>query len=172
MYSFESSGSRGGLHAMVIASFAVAVVLFSLSGVDGIPYPLIFQTVSIFCLVAAVYLLSRYSLRMYRYSVEPNGIIDAGGVEQCDLVITETVGKKIKVVARVALRDIGEVAVIGRGDRANRQSVKRTLCHGKQVFRYANTPVMAEECYIEVPNENSVIVIPADTGMTDILQRK
>ncbi len=155
---------------MVIATFVVAAILFGLSGVEGMPFPLIFQTGAIVCLVAAVYLVSRYSLRIYRYAIEPNGIIDAGGVEQCDLVITEITGKRMKVVARVALREIGTVAAVRRGDRETRAAVKNGICRERQVFRYANTPAIAEECYIEVPSEDAVIVIPKDDGMVRALK--
>ncbi len=170
MYSFESSPARGALHAMVIGSAVVASVLFSLSGIDGLPYPLIFQTLAILCFVATVYLVSRYSLRLYRYAIEPNGIVDAGGVEQADLIVTEIVGRKVKVVARVGLRDIGEVAVVRREDAERRAEVKHRLCRDRQVFRYANTPLIQEECYVSVPAEGAVLVIPADRGMTERLQ--
>ncbi len=170
MYSFESEEKRGALHAMVIAAFAVAAVLFTLSGWEPIPFPLLFQSGSVICFVAAVYLTARFSLRLYRYAIEPNGIVDAGGMEQYDLVVTEITGNKMKVVARIALREIDEVAVVRRDDRVTREMVKRELCRGKQVFRYANTPVLAEECYISVRSEDSVIVIPTDAGMIKILK--
>ncbi len=170
MYSFESSPSRKPLHAMVIAAFAAAAVLFSLSNVRGIPYPVIFQTGAILCLVAAVYLIARFSVKLYRYSVEPNGIVDTHGVEQCDLVVTEITGKKIKVVARIGLRDIDEVVVVRRKDKEAREAIKNSLCRDKQLFRCTNTPAMDEECYISIPEENSVLLIPADERMTAILR--
>ncbi len=155
---------------MVIAAFAVAAVLFGLSGMEGIPFPLIFQTVAVICAVAGVYLTSRYSLRLYRYAIEPNGITDAAGRELCDLVITEITGKKMKVVARVALRDISEVVKIRRRDKKARTAVRDGLCRNKQVFAYANTPILSEECYISVPEENAVLVIPPDERMSAILK--
>ena len=43
MYSFESSGSRKPLHAMVVGSLIGALVLFSISTIQGIPVPYLFQ---------------------------------------------------------------------------------------------------------------------------------
>ncbi len=169
MYSFESAGSRKGLHWMVVGALVAAAVMFGFSGVEGIRFPLLFQTAAVVFLVVAVFLITRYSLRLYRYAVEPNGIVDAGGVELCDLVVTEITGKKMRVVARVALREVGEVAVVRRTDKNGRRAVRESLCKEKQVFRYANTPILAEECYISVPEENAVMVIPHDERMTAIL---
>ncbi len=170
MYSFESEEKRGALHALVIGTFAAAAILFGLSTTNGIPFPLIFQTGAVIFLVAAVYLTFRYSLCIYRYVVEPSGISDADGRELYDLVIISIIGKKMQTVARVALRDIDEVSVVKRGDKAMRKTVKESLCKDKQVFRYANTPVMAEECYISVATEGAVLVIPPDAGMIKILK--
>ena len=175
MYAFESSGSRKPLHLMVVGAFVAAVILFSISNREGVPMPLLWQVGALICLTAAVYLLVRYSLRLYRYAIEQSGIIDAYGVEQCDLVITEMVGKKMTVVARVALRDIdrGALTVVRRSDAASdRDKAKQAveaLCRDRRVYRYENTPVSPASCYIPLPEEGAVVVIPADTRMVGIL---
>ena len=170
-YSFESTGSRKPLHAMVVGTLAAAVLLFSISNREGIPMPHLFQAGAIVCLTATVYLLVRYSLKLYRYAVEPNGILDAMGMEQYDLIITEIVGKKMTVVARVALRDVDKAAVtiLVRSDKTA-SAAREALCSGRQVFRYENTPVSPRSCYIPLAEENSVVVIPADERMAAILK--
>ena len=172
MYAFESSGSRKPLHAMVIGTLVAAAALFSLSNREGIPVPYLFQAGAIACLTATVYLLVRYSLKVYRYTITPNGILDAEGVEQYDLVITEIMGKKMTVVARVALRDIDKpaVTVIRRADGDRARTARETLCKDKRVFRYENTPVFPVSCYIPLPEEGAVVVIPADETMVEILK--
>ena len=170
MYQFQSSPARGGLHAMVMGAFAAAAILFGVSDMESIPYPAIFQTIAVVSFVAAVYLCVRYSLRLYRYAVEPSGIVSADGREVCDLVVTEVVGKRLKVVARVSLRDISEVAVVKHSDKEALRAVRASMTVGRQVFRYANVPVMPEECYIALPEEGSVLVIPADADMVRILK--
>lgn len=177
MYAFESSGSRKPLHAMVIGTLVAAVILFSLSNRDGMPVPYLFQAGAIGCLTGTVYLLVRYSLKAYRYAIEPNGILDAHGVEQFDLVITEIMGKKMTVVARVALRDVDKSAVTvirrsatGGNEKSVSDEARETLCKGRRVYRYENTPTSPASCYIPLPEENAVVVIPADERMVVILR--
>jgi len=180
MYSFESSGSRGPLHAMVVGALIATALLFGLGGIEGIPFPFLFQTGGILCATAAVYLAAGYSLKSYRYAIEPNTIVDAEGAEQFDLVITAIMGKRMKVVARMGLRsvDAAAVTVIRRADGDAALSAKaakaarETLCKGKQVFRYENTPFSPASCYIPIPEENSVLIIPVDERMVEILKGK
>ena len=174
MYSFESSGSRKPLHAMVIGSLIGAGVLFSVSTIQGIPMPYLFQLGAVVCLTATIYLAGKYSLKLYRYAIEPNTIVDAEGVEQYDLVVTEIVGKRMTVVTRVALRDMDRAAitVIRRADGEAAKTAKQALCKDKRVFRYENTPISPASCYIPVPEENAVVVIPVDEGMMEILRAR
>lgn len=174
MYSFESSGSRKPLHAMVIGTIVAAVVLFSVANREGIPVPYLFQMGGILCATAAVYLTVGYSLKTYRYAIEPNTIVDVEGIEQYDLVITEIMGKKMKVVARVGLRTVDHdaVRVFGRGKTSDDGEECARLCAGKKVFKYENTPVSPASCYIPIPEENAVVVIPADERMVEILRAR
>ena len=180
MYSFESSGSRGPLHLLVIATIIGTASNFCVSTMEGVLFPFLFQTLGILCATATVYLVVGYSLKSYRYAIEPNTIVDAEGVEQYDLVITEVMGKRRKVVARIGLRSVDHdaVVVIRRSDGeaaldAKAAKVARdTLCKGKQVFRFENTPVAPASCYIPIPEESSVMVIPADDRMVEILKGK
>lgn len=174
MYSFESSGSRKPLHAMVIGAIVAAVALFTVANQEGIPVPYLFQMGGILCATAAVYLTVGYSLKTYRYAIEPNTIVDVEGIEQYDLVITEIMGKKMKVVARVGLRTVDHdaVTVIRRSDGNEAKEARETLCKDMRVFKYENTPVSPASCYIPIPEENSVVVIPADEGMVEILKRR
>ena len=173
MYSFESGGSRKPLHAMVIGSMAAAAILFVLGGTDRVPFPFLFQLGAFVCATATVYLVAAYSLKSYRYAIEPNTIVDAEGVEQFDLVITEILGKKLKVVARVGLRtvDHNAVTVIPRGDPTAKEAAA-TLCKDKRVFKYENTPISSVSCYIPIPEENCVIIIPVDERMVEILRAR
>ena len=177
MYSFESSGSRGPLHAMVVGALIATALLFGLGNVQGIPFPFLFQMGAILCATVVIYLAAGYSLKMYRYAIEPNTIVDAEGAEQYDLVITEIMGKKMKVVARIGLRSVDSAAVtvirrVGEDAARDAKAAHHALCKGKQVFRYENTPVSPASCYIPIPEENSVIIIPVDERMVEILKGK
>ncbi len=174
MYYFESSGSRKPLHAMVIGALVGAAVFFSVGTLPNVPLPSLFQMGAILCATLAVYLTVRYSLRTYRYAIQPNTIVDAEGVEQYDLVITEITGKKMKVVCRVGLRTVDhyQVTVIRRADGQAAKEARDLLCKDKRVFKYENTPVSPASCYIPIPEENSVVVIPADERMVEILRAR
>ena len=171
MYSFESTGSRKPLHAMVVGAVIGAAVLFAVSSM-GVPVPSAFQMGAILCATLAVYLAVRYSLKIYRYAIEPNTIVDVEGIEQYDLVITEIMGKKMKVVARIGLRTIDReaVTVFRREDGDAAKEVRALLCKDKKVFKYENTPISPVSCYIPIPEENAVVVIPADERMVGILK--
>ena len=174
MYYFESSGSRKPLHAMVIGALVGAAVFFSVGTLPNVPLPSLFQMGAILCATLAVYLTVRYSLRTYRYAIQPNTIVDAEGEEQYDLVITEITGKKMKVVCRVGLRTVDhyQVTVIRRADGQAAKEARDLLCKDKRVFKYENTPVSPASCYIPIPEENSVVVIPADERMVEILRAR
>ena len=174
MYSFESNGSRKPLHAMVIGSMIATVALFYTSTIPGIPIPALFQMGAFALATVTIYLTAAYSLKIYRYAIEPNTIVDAEGMEQYDLVITEIMGKKMKVVCRVGLRTVDHTAVtvIRRQDGEAANEARDLLCKDKRVFKYENTPVSPASCYISIPEENSVVVIPADERMVEILRAR
>ena len=174
MYSFESNGSRKPLHAMVIGSMIATVALFYISTIPGIPIPALFQMGAFALATVTIYLTAAYSLKSYRYAIEPNTIVDAEGMEQYDLVITEIMGKKMKVVCRVGLRTIDHAAVtvIRRQDGEAAKEARDLLCKDKRVFKYENTPISPASCYIPIPEENCVIIIPADGTMVEILKKQ
>ena len=172
MYSFESNGSRKPLHAMVIGSIIATVALFYVSTIPGIPLPSLFQMGAFALATVTIYLTAAYSLKSYRYAIEPNTIVDAEGIEQYDLVITEIMGNKMKVVCRVGLRTVDHTAVtvIRRQDGEAAKEARDLLCKDKRVFKYENIPVSPASCYIPIPEENSVVVIPVDEEMVRILK--
>ena len=114
MYAFESCPRRGMLHFLTVSCFALALLLMGISGMENIAYPLLYQTTAVILMVIGVYFVVRYVLRVYRYEVSENGITDAYGERQYDLVITEITGKRCRVVSRVALRDIDAVACLDK----------------------------------------------------------
>ena len=102
------------LHFLTVSCFALALLLMGISGMENIAYPLLYQTTAVILMVIGVYFVVRYVLRVYRYEVSENGITDAYGERQYDLVITEITGKRCRVVSRVALRDIDAVACLDK----------------------------------------------------------
>lgn len=176
MYAFVSPPRGKPLHVLNVACYVAAVIFLGVSSVEGIPYPMIYQFAAILAAAAGIYFTTRYVLRQYRYALEPTTVTDADGRPTVDLVITEVVGRKITTVARVGLRDIASVSVI-RGDDPDRKSKRATIVGGRgtdaesrRVFSYINTPFSASACYIDVPEENSVLLIPVDDTMINYLR--
>ena len=170
MYSFLSPPHPKSLHVLTVFCFVGAIILLSVSGVEGLPYPLIYQAAAFGLATAGIYFLTRYVLRQYRYEIAEGGITDAAGQPIPDLIITQTAGKKITVAARVGLRDIGTVTVIAEKS-SDAKEKKTEICRDKRVFTYLNTPFYTSACYISLNEENSVLVIPVDDRMIHILQR-
>ena len=175
IYAFESSRHRSGFHVLIAACFVVALLLFGISGIEGMAYPLLYQLGAVALLVVGVFFMARYALKVYRYEISESDILDATGQPILDLVITETSGRRITVVARVALRDVAEVEIVDREDKSSAKEkeallLKRAGEVKPVVFRYMNAPVVASACYISIPSERSVLVIPYDEQMTKLLR--
>ena len=179
MYSFESYTRKTAIHVLTVACFIVAFLLFGISQVVGIAFPMLYQITGLILLVMGVYFLTRYILKKYRYEITPSNIEDALGQPILDLVITETTGKRIAVVARVALRDITQVVVADKeqdnvSPKEKLEEIRRqnkAMAQKNIVFRYINTPFVSRVCYVVVPTENSVLVIPFDPNMVYALQQ-
>ena len=162
-YITTSSGKRTGLHVLVVTAYAAGILLVSSSS-TFVPFAPLWQLVGVLLLVAGVYLTTRYSLRSYTYAVEPGDILDADGEAVYELVITEAIGRKRTVVARVALRDIDAdgLQVVRQGETAVRRDEASPT---PRVLRYANTPVVAVAIHVPVPEEGSILVLPYDEGL-------
>ena len=81
MYSFTPNGRRRGLHAVVIVDLAASVLLWT-SATAGGSYGWIFQLAGVVLAVLGIYLITRYSLRSYTFSVQDSELVDsavAGG---------------------------------------------------------------------------------------------
>ncbi|MCQ2429206.1 MAG: hypothetical protein MJ192_02635 [Clostridia bacterium] len=167
MYAYTSNGSRTSLHLIVIAALSCAILLFSASSAEGVPMPWVFQLAGIFIGAFGVYMLTRYSLRSYRYEITDTDLVAADGQRVLDLTVTQATGRKLTVVCRVSLRDVTAVNVL---DRASFRRQKAALCAGLTLFRYENTPFEPLSCYISVPEERSLLAIPADEGMARLLR--
>ncbi len=166
MYSFTPNGRRRGLHAVVIADMVAAVLLWTSAGAGG-SYGWIFQLIGVVLAVLGVYLLTRYSLRSYTYSVQDSDLVDSSGAPVYDLVVTQTLGRKISVVARVAVRDIRHLAVLSRPDFRKCRKNFRPLV----LLRYDSDPFSPLSAYLSVPDESALLAIPPDPALLDLLRR-
>ncbi|MBQ9780242.1 MAG: hypothetical protein IJW00_04790 [Clostridia bacterium] len=168
MYAFESHPRKGMLHVLTAGCFITALLLLGLSGLEGMSYPFVYQFTAFALLTAGVYLMVRYILKRYRYEITESDITNAAGVPLCDLVITEIGSAKHRVVTRVSVREITSVALIN--PKTHKIAEKEFIGNTKRVWRYLNTPLTEEGIYLAVPEETSVVVIPHDPRMLEILK--
>ncbi|MBE6693773.1 MAG: hypothetical protein E7589_03310 [Ruminococcaceae bacterium] len=161
-YSFSTKKPSPLVHSAVIISYALGVLLYATSTVEGIPYPIIFQTATILLLAVGTYLLFRFVFKKFTYEISENS------ERTLDLVITETVGKKQTVVARMALARISRAEII------DSKAFKVELATRKKerllLFRYDNRLVAPRVCLVEFPDENSIVVFHDDQAMAQLLR--
>lgn len=168
MYAFESSPRGKHFHFLMVGCFVLVLLLFGISGMDGVAYPFIYQTTAIILMTVGVYFMARYVLRIYRYEISQSGITAADGTSLLDLVITEIIGHKKRVVTRVAVRDIEGVLILSRKEYKAKVA---EIAEGKTVYRYTNRPFEPISCYLLLPEENAVVAIPVDEQMMRYLRQ-
>lgn len=167
MYGFTSQGKRRRLHALVIIDMVAAVLIWTSASAGG-NYAWAFQLVGVLLAGIGVYLITRYSLRSYAYEVRESDLIDSEGGMVRDFVITQMLGNKQTVVARVAVRDIRAIQILSRADFRKK---RKQMFGGATLFRYDNDPFSPLALYIHIPDENALLAIPPDPGMIDYLRR-
>lgn len=168
MYGFTSQGKRRRLHALVIATMVTAVLVWTSASAGG-QYGWIFQLVGVLLAGVGVYLTTRYSLRTYTYELQASELTDAEGAPVIDLVVTQQVGSKRTVAARVAVRDIRRSEVLGRSDF---RKERRELFGDATLFRCDNDPFSPLALYLYLPEERAILAIPPDPGMIQRLRRE
>lgn len=165
-YSTRSSGGGKLAHALVMICFVSAILLYAISTADGVAFPALFQLGTIILLALGTYFLIRYILKQYIYEIHENQD------QKLDLVVTEVIGKKLTVVVRVALEDIATVSVVPtRQQKRNSKAVSKTKGEKCIVYKYDNRLTAPNKCLISIPKESTIIQIPDDQTLVDILKK-
>lgn len=167
MEEFTSGGKRRRLHAIVITDMAAAVFMWTSAGAGG-SYGWIFQLMAVALAGLGIYLLTRYSLRRYTFSVQDSGLVDASGKQVYDLVVTQTLGRRVTVVARVAVRDIRRIEVLSRADFRRK---RKAAFNGLFLLRYESDPFSPSSAYLAAPDENALLAIPPIPDLLERLRR-
>lgn len=167
MYAFTSQGKRRRLHALVVTDIAAAVLIWTSSTAGG-SYAWAFQLAGVLLAGIGVYLITRFSLRTYAYELGTGDITDANGAPVVDLVITQILGNKRSVAARVGVREIETASVLSHADFRKK---RKQLFGGATLFRCDNDPFSPLALYLYLPEENALLAIPPDPGMIDYLGR-
>lgn len=126
MGEYTSTAKKGREIATAAMLSGVAIGVFYLSKIPGVPAPVLFQLLAVFLLVAAVFIITRYVMRRYTCRLEDN---QKGSL---DFVIVEHYGRRDTVVCRVYAAQI--VSAV----RLTKQTKKETAekRKGKRFFRY------------------------------------
>ena len=163
IYEYAPKLKKKKEKTLLLAAITVAVLLYAVSRLPGIPYPFIYQLISIFCLVFVIMLTTRYLMRSYVYRVESGE--DGSAVP--DLVIEEYYGNHITTVCRLALSDIRSAV------RWNAQT-KAALAgpmKDKRLYRYTGEFSPADLCVLEADDEGETIFlrISADDTLMNLI---
>ncbi len=126
MGEYISTAQKGKEIAAAAMLSGVAIGVFYLSKIPGMPVPVLFQLLSVFLLVGVVIIVTRYVMRRYtcRLEVGENG--------NADFVIVEHYGKRDTVVCRVYATQILSA------DRLTKTVWKESAekRKGKKIYRY------------------------------------
>jgi hypothetical protein len=140
----------------------LGLLLYAASGFDGVPFPMIFQLATILLFGFGTFVLLRFVLKKFVFEIRENG------ERTLDFIVTEIVGKKQTVVARLALAKISAVRVL------ERKELKRELSGMRAtrplVYRYSNF-ADGKACVVEFPDENAWIICPVDEKMVELLEK-
>lgn len=121
---------------LVTLALVLSAACFGASRVEGIPYPAIFQFVTVLFLAVAFAIANRSLLRSYTYTVtEPD---EAG---KRDFLVTEHYGKKHTAVCRVALSQVMSAETVPMKEKARIREAERAA---NVIYRYL-TPLFPSE---------------------------
>lgn len=143
MVEYTSTAKKGREIATAVMLFGVAIGVFYLSRIPGLPVPVLFQLLSVVLLVGAVLVVTRYVMRRYTCRLEPN---QKGSV---DLVIEEHYGKRNTVVCRIYANQI--VSLVRRTGQTWKESAGKRK--GKRMYHYTASFSDPERVLAQVRSE-------------------
>lgn len=129
MYEYAPKTDKRAERLIFLALLAFAAINYVSSMMPFTPFPALFQLVAFVSLAIAIIVIGKYMLCRYIYRVEPSESAPNG---EMDLVITECVRQRKKVVCRIERSAVVSVTCVTK---ENRQALS-SLHKGKQVFRY------------------------------------
>lgn len=161
MKGYEYTPENRNLTEKLLACLALAFAAgaFGASRVDGIPYPAVFQFVTVLFLAVAFVIANRSILRSYTYTVtEP----DETG--ERDFLITEHYGKKHTAVCRVSLSQVVEVRTVQTRETGVIRDAEKAA---QIIYRYL-TPLFPREVMLvtlQTGDAVTLLRIPAEKGL-------
>ncbi len=162
MYTFEPKKTNNTANVLIGALIFCAALLFLFPALlPELAYRGIIQSLGLACIIAALALMSRYSLKRFTYKVHENG------ERMLDLDVIETQGKRCYTVCRVAL---GNIESVERATTENRESLKKR-CAGRKKFSYLPDLAPTDSIYVFVTEcgEPLALILAYDETLLNIL---
>ena len=128
-----------------------------------LPYPALYQLLSVAAFVVAVLISVRYLLRDYIYRITPKS--DGEGA---DLTVVEVMGKRRSVVCRVSVSDIQSVTSLTE----RRRQKMSNSCEKIAVYRYVSEFQPQNAWLLEVLDDEKTyfLEICADSELISLLE--
>ena len=167
MYEYARKFKKTREKIVLGIALVLAAAAFGVSCIPGLSFVVLYQLLTVFCLMSAILVTVRYLMRDYIYRVEPR----AGGREgeAPDFTVTERCGNRLSVVCRLSVTDLRRLTRVTRQNRAElaaRQKRRRVYGY-TAVMRPENRYVLTAED----SGEEIFLSICADEGLIRALQR-
>jgi hypothetical protein len=162
MYEYSPKDKKTREKSIFWISLVMGSFCFTVSGMEGIALPFLYQLFAVLFFAGSVVVAVRYLMRSYRYCLEQTD----GGI---DFTVTEQYGKRIAVVCRISLEEILEIR---RASEMDRSETKRWI--GKKfLYPYVASIRPKDSAYLLVQSNETqyLIKLCADQGLIDRIKR-
>ena len=165
MYEYTPVRKKTREMTTALLLLGVGIALLYVSRIQGIPYPVLWQTGTFVLAVAAVLIVGRFVMRSYTYCVEAG---EGEDPEARDLVIVEHYGRRNTVVCRVGLNQIRSAV---RPESREARAAVAAKRKGKRVYHYTAAFSVPDLCVAEVgeSDETFFLYFCADQALFDLL---
>lgn len=167
MYEYAPKPQKTKEKLIFALSLVLAAACFGISHVPAIPYPAVYQLLTVFCLVGTVMILVRCLMRSYVYRVEPQENAAPDGIP--DFTVTEVYRNRRSVVCRISAGDVRSIERVTRENRAALSAAQKR----KRVYYYT-AQLHPSDLYVlavEEDGEEFFVQICADEGLIQELNR-
>ncbi len=161
MYEYAPRSKKNRELRLFLVTLTPALLFWLLPCLPQTPAPMLCRLLGACAAMASAWIAARYLLRSYVYRIAPRGNDDGS----LDLTVTESFGKRRRVVCRISLADIEAVT-------RESGSKRRGFARPETCFQYTDVIFSDLFCVLTVYEENAIcrIKIMADEKLYSILK--
>ncbi len=119
-YAPKSQKKKEKLTALMLV--CMAVVLLVISALPNMILPALWQLGAVLALTFSIWFFVRFLIRSYVYAV-----CEGRQEGECDLVISERVGKRVGTVLRISCADVKEAVLVTKQNRSACKGMQRSV---------------------------------------------